>query len=283
MASTSKEPHDMSSDFGSYTFGTFTSNGAELERLERQAAVAWELERVHLLGAGLAPGMRVLDLACGPGFISRRIAEIVGPEGSVCGIDLNGDLLETAAIVARHWADRPEPRAELSFTQMNVYELDLSQRAFDFVYARFLFQHLDRPDQALSRIRKVMRPRGTICIADVDDGVFSMMPESTDLNDFMTLAAHSQGRLGGDRTVGRKLAYYLKRAGFENVQPHVVMISSDQISIDAFLAITTRFKLELIEADRRADAEAMLDRIAARAGADDTHALVGVYVVTGHA
>ena len=272
----------MSSEFGSYTFGKFTSNDAELARLERQAAVAWEFEREQLLGAGLAPGMRVLDLACGPGFISRRIAEIVGPEGSVCGIDLNGDLLETAANVARQWADRTEPRADLTFAQMNVYELDLPQRAFDFVYARFLFQHLDRPDDALGRIRNVMHPGGTICIADVDDGVFSIMPEPADLNDFMTLAAESQSRLGGDRTVGRKLAYYLKRAGFLNVQPHVAMISSDEIGIAAFLAITTKFKLELIEADHRADAQAMLDRITAQARADDTHALVGVYVATGH-
>ena len=180
-------------------------------------------------------------------------------------------------------ANRPELRAELTFAQMNVYELDLPQRAFDFVYARFLFQHLDRPDEALTRIRKVMRPGGTICIADVDDGVFSMMPESADLNEFMTLAAQSQRRLGGDRTIGRKLAYYLKRAGFDEVLPKVVLVSSDQISIDAFLSITTRFKLELIEADRRAEAEIMLDRIAAQADDDDAHALVGVYVVTGHA
>lgn len=273
----------MTSRFGSYAFGRFASNDAELERLERQAALAWALEREHLLAAGLSPGMRVLDLACGPGFISRRIAEIVGPEGSVHGIDLNGELLETAEHVARRWAEGSEPRADLSFGRMDVYELDRPERPFDFVYARFLFQHLDRPADALRRIRRVLRPGGTILIADVDDGIFSMMPEPAELGAFLTLAAECQAGLGGDRTVGRKLAHYLKRTGFEDVRPNVALVTTDEIGLDAFLAITTRFKLELIDTDRRAEAEAMLDRIAAQAAADDADALVGVYAVAARA
>ena len=83
----------MSSESGTHRFGEFTSDEAELDRLERQATVAWDLERRVLLEAGLKPGMRVLDLACGPGFISSRIAETVQPGGTVTGVDVNDHLM----------------------------------------------------------------------------------------------------------------------------------------------------------------------------------------------
>ena len=51
-------------------------------------AFAPELERV--LGTlPLTPEMRVLDLACGDGFYARGIADRLGPDGSVTGVDLN--------------------------------------------------------------------------------------------------------------------------------------------------------------------------------------------------
>jgi len=281
-----------SSPFGSYAFGEFASNDAELKRLERQATVAWPLEREKLLAAGLKPGMRVLDLACGPGFISRRIAAELGAQGEVIGIDLNDKLLEIAAHNASDWngveeGERAGHRARLSFQRDNVYALDLPDDTFDFVYARFLFQHLERPLDAISQARRVLKPGGRLVIADVDDGVFSFYPEPPGLKPLLEMAAAGQQGLGGDRQVGRKLPYYLKRSGFEDVTTDIAVISSDDIGLDAFLGITTRFKVELLPEEQRGHARKLLDGLfrdtfGGGAGGEETiHAMAGVYAVSG--
>jgi len=199
------------------------------------------MERRRLLGAGLKPGMRVLDLASGPGFISRRIAAELGADGEVLGVDLNDKLLAVAQKNAEDWNQADEPRAGLSFKKGNVYGLDLPDNHFDFVYARFLFQHLDRPIDAMAEIRRVLKPGGRLVIADVDDSIFSIMPEPPGLMEMMKIAADAQKDRGGDRQIGRKLGYYLKRAGFEDVHTEVALITSDDIGLNEFLDITTRF------------------------------------------
>ena len=132
---------------GSYDFGNFDQNQNELARLKRQAAIVSELEVQVLRNAGLKPGMRVLDLACGPGIVSVLLAEAVAP-AEVIGVDLSESLLDEARAYA---ASRSA--SNVRFQQGNVYSLDDSLGQFDFIYTRFLFQHLADPENALRVIR----------------------------------------------------------------------------------------------------------------------------------
>ena len=75
-------------DAGSYKFGTFEKNAEELARLKMQATVAIDMERDAWKTAGLKPGMNVLDLACGPGFIGCELARAV-ENGTVTGVDIS--------------------------------------------------------------------------------------------------------------------------------------------------------------------------------------------------
>ncbi len=268
------------SPFGSYNFGSFQSNDRELTRLERQATVAWPIERARLLEVGLKPDMRILDLACGPGFISRLIAAELGPEGEVVGIDLNDGLLEIAAATAAEWNALPE-RSNLSFYKADAYRLDLPDDSFDLVYARFLFQHLARPLDAMAEIRRALKPGGRLLIADVDDAVFNILPELPGLTPMMEIAAAAQSERGGDRRIGRKLPHYLKRAGFEDVTTDIEVISSDDIGLEAFIEITSRFKIELLPERHRATAQRVFDGIRSDRLDPSTYAHAGVYAVSG--
>jgi arsenite methyltransferase len=49
---------------------------------------------------GAAPGERILDVGCGPGFYCAELAEEVGPSGSVVGVDSSPAMLELAAMAA---------------------------------------------------------------------------------------------------------------------------------------------------------------------------------------
>ena len=230
---------------GSYAFGQFDEKQKELERLKRQAGAARQLERHILTRSGLASGMDVLDLACGPGVVSCELARIAAP-GMVTGIDLNPELLEQAEMLAAE-----EKVENLSFREGNVYDLDSPDNSYDFVYARFLFQHLEHKTKALDEIKRVLKPGGILTIADVDDGLLTLYPEPEQFQSFIDRAARNQASYGGDRFIGRKLGALMTDAGYEQVEVNVDTVTSAQLGMKGFLDITTGYKLgQLQEEDK---------------------------------
>ena len=222
---------------GSYGFSQFEEKQKELDRLKHQARAARQLELQVLKRCGLSSGMKTLDLACGPGVVSCVIAEIASP-APVLGIDLDPELLEQGKMLA---ADGNIDN--LSFSQGNVYELDIEDDSYDFVYARFLFQHLEHSDKALAEIHRVVKPGGTVAIVDVDDDWLTLYPEPKYFRRFVRRAARNQQSYGGDRFVGRKLGYKLSQAGFEDINVNVDTVTSKQLGMKGFLDITTGYKV----------------------------------------
>lgn len=143
----------MSDNAGSYAFGEFDENDKELTRLKHQASIALELERGFWHKLGLEEGMDLLDVACGPGITACELARLVFP-GQVTGLDINDALIQ----VARGVKDEQQT-ANVAFNTGDVYKLPYKEQ-FDFAYARFLFQHLERPRDALKNIFSSLRPVG---------------------------------------------------------------------------------------------------------------------------
>jgi len=154
---------------GSYAFGTFDENQGELARLKQQAAIVSEMEGRVLREVGLKAGMRVLDLACGPGVVTTLLAETVTP-ADVIGVDLSEDLLNEARAYLKS-----RGTTNATFQQGDVYSLDESLGLFDFIYTRFLFQHLADPKQALSKILPRLSPGGRLCVVDIDDAWLTLI------------------------------------------------------------------------------------------------------------
>ena len=76
-----------------YAFGR---SPAEYDRLIEQAELFRPLTQRMLLAAGVMRGMRVLDVGCGVGDVSFLVASLVGPDGSVAGVDLDAEALKLA-------------------------------------------------------------------------------------------------------------------------------------------------------------------------------------------
>src|SRR5579862_7013949 len=104
----------------------------EIERLAVQNAFYRDTTQAALRRAGLAPGMRVLDIGCGGGDVSLMAAELVGPAGFVLGID------RSAAAVAA--ASRRVADAGLRHVRFMATELDTfaSDAPFDALIGRFV-------------------------------------------------------------------------------------------------------------------------------------------------
>jgi SAM-dependent methyltransferase len=107
--------------------------------------------------AGLAPGMRVLETACGSGLVTARIAEAVGPAGAVVATDLSQAMTdETARMVA----DRGF--AQVSVRRMDAEALDLPDASFDAAICGLGLMYVPDPARALAEMARVTRPGGRV-------------------------------------------------------------------------------------------------------------------------
>lgn len=264
------------SDAGSYKFGQFEKNAEELERLKLQATIALKQEQEIWKQSGLKPGMEVLDLACGPGFTACELAKAVGADGSVLGVDINKELITTA-----HQAKESEGVENVSFQLGNLYELDLPENSFDFVYARFVFQHLEKPELALSNVRKILKPGGVLCILDIDDNWTSFSPESEAFVKFIRKAGAGQKRKGGNRLIGSQLYGLLTKAGFQNVSTRIHPITSEEIGLRYFLGVAVMFRVEFLSKLQKLLALPRLRKIKKAAADPDAWGAVGIFAASG--
>jgi len=97
--------------------------------------------------AGAAPGLRLLDVACGPGYVAAAAAR----KGSVVtGVDFS-----SAMVAIAHDAN-----AGLDFREGDAENLDFPDSSFDAVVMNFGMLHLERPENAIAEAFRVLRPGG---------------------------------------------------------------------------------------------------------------------------
>lgn len=266
---------DKLSDAGSYKFGRFEKNAEELERLKMQATIAIDIEKEVWKASGLKPGMNILDLACGPGFTACELAREAG-DGHVTGVDINEELIQVA-----HQAKESEKTENVSFSTGNVYELTLPENHFDFVYARFVFQHLEKPQLALKNILRVLKPGGILCVLDIDDNWTGFSPESDAFVKFIRKAGAGQQRKGGNRMIGSQLFGLLNEAGFNDVTVKIRPITTEDLGVRMFLGVAVLFRMELLNRLQKLCALPQLKKIKAAAQAPHAWGSLGIFVSTG--
>jgi SAM-dependent methyltransferase len=123
---------------------------------ERLDAVLDQLDDVALPHAALRPGERVVDIGCGCGSSTLRLARLVGPSGSVLGLDLSRIMLERARERAR---DLPQ----VVFEQADASLYPFAGEA-DLVYSRVGVMFFGDPEAAFANLRRALRPAGRLCI-----------------------------------------------------------------------------------------------------------------------
>jgi ubiquinone/menaquinone biosynthesis C-methylase UbiE len=140
-----------------YAFGR---GRAEYERLIEQAEIFRPLTERMLRNAGIRAGMRVLDIGCGAGDVSFLVSALVGPEGSVTGIDLDGDAIGVAE--QRRAA---QSITNVSFRQADARSLD-SGPVFDAAVGRFVLMFMPDPTEALRVFAKRVRRGGIVAFCE---------------------------------------------------------------------------------------------------------------------
>jgi SAM-dependent methyltransferase len=100
-------------------------------------------------------GQRVLDIGCGFGDTTRRLAEIVGSEGSALGVDVAERFIERA----REEFETTNVRFMAADVQMTEFD-----EHFDFVFSRMGTMFFANPVAALRNVRNALIPGGRLCM-----------------------------------------------------------------------------------------------------------------------
>jgi ubiquinone/menaquinone biosynthesis C-methylase UbiE len=109
--------------------------------------------------AGVRPEHRVLDLASGPGYLTMLLATRAR---EAIGVDV------TERFVAHATAEAARRGiGNVSFRVGDVERLDLPDASFDVATCKFAFHHFPRPARVVAEMARVVRPGGTILIADM--------------------------------------------------------------------------------------------------------------------
>jgi SAM-dependent methyltransferase len=185
------------------------------ERLRLLATVKWPTTKTLLERVGLRQGMRCLDVGCGIGAVTLKMAEFIGPSGLAVGLDLDEDCLS----LARNEAHGLGLNAE--FRTGTVTDLR-EESAYDLVFGRFVLTHLREPAQAISRMVHATRPGGVVVVEDIQFTGHSCFPACPAFDRYVALYQEVVRRKGGDPNIGSRLLGMFLDAGLGDVDVEVI-------------------------------------------------------------
>jgi SAM-dependent methyltransferase len=108
---------------------------------------------------GLHRGEHVLDVGCGPGFLTAELEEVVGRDGRVCGVDLSEAMLALA---------RTRCGDQVELVAGDATRLPFADAEFDAAVATQVYEYVAEVETALVELHRVLRPAGRVVVVDTD-------------------------------------------------------------------------------------------------------------------
>jgi arsenite methyltransferase len=152
----------------------------------------------------LKEGERVLDIGSGPGLLVNEMADLVGRNGRVCGIDISEDML---TISRKRCADQPWTE----FQRGDATKLPYGDDSFDAAVSTQVYEYVADIPTALAEVYRVIRPGGRVVVLDTD---------------YDSLVIHTENQARMERVLSawnehfvhaglpRTLSWQLRNAGF---------------------------------------------------------------------
>jgi SAM-dependent methyltransferase len=181
----------------------------ELARLDAQARRIEPATRLLLRASGIAAGARVLDLGTGLGHVAQLVGELIGPNGSIVGLDQSADVLEEARRRARN-------DARITFTQGDVTSWRDAE-PFDAIVGRLVLFHVADPVAVVRHHLAGLRPGGRFIAIDFDIGSARTEPAVPLLHEAVRWISAAFAAAGAAPNIGARLGVILEDAGLTEV------------------------------------------------------------------
>jgi ubiquinone/menaquinone biosynthesis C-methylase UbiE len=185
---------------------------AEIGHLVEQAAVYGPEANELFDLIGVEPGIAVIDVGCGVMGVLHLLAERIGANGRVVGLDREPRILEAGRALAQQRA------LDLEFIQADATASGLPHGAFDLVHARTLLLNVSNPQEILAEMIRIARPGGIVAIQEPDASAWACDPPHPAFDIFRTEIINAYRRTGKDFNIGRRTARMLQDMGLQGVR-----------------------------------------------------------------
>jgi SAM-dependent methyltransferase len=169
--------------------------------------------RRQALWCGIKPGMRVLDVGCGPGKTTSLLHELIEPGGSISGIDFSESRIQYAR---KSYCDKKG----IEFCLHDLLEPMEQIGQFDLVWVRFVLEYYRREAAEIVRnLKACVKPGGLLCLLDLDYNCLSHYGLPPKIAEILPKIMNVlDEKYNFDTFVGRKLYSYLYDSGFETIE-----------------------------------------------------------------
>jgi SAM-dependent methyltransferase len=199
-----------------------------VRNLAAQAEAIWPQERPIFESYNLPKGARILDLACGTGEISLRLAELL-PTANILGLDVEQAHLSRARERCVKYGER------VSFELGDAFNLKLPAKSFDLAVCRHLFQAVPKPEKIIAQMKRVLKPGAWIHLIVEDYSLMLFSPVKTNSDEFFFNGPMGYAKATGtDLRIGRKTPALLLEQGFKNVRCDYITIDTLRVPRKVF-------------------------------------------------
>ncbi len=193
----------------------------ENQRLHDQSQTLAELLHHDTL---YPPSSRVLEAGCGVGAQTVVLAR-KNPQVRFTSVDVSPKSVEAAKAACERVGIE-----NVTFQTADIFRLPFPEASFDHVFVCFVLEHLREPGVALSHLKTVLKPGGTLTVIEGDHGSTFFHPHSRAAWRTIQCQIDLQAATGGNALIGRQLFPLLRAAGFQDVtvSPRFVYVDSSR-------------------------------------------------------
>jgi SAM-dependent methyltransferase len=200
--------------------------------LAHQAQAIWPQEQRLFERYGLSGPLRILDLGCGTGEITRRLGQRY-PQAMLLGIDILDANLDRARAM-------DDAGGRIDYAQGDAFALRCGDAEFDLVACRHMSQAVPDFPQVLAEITRVLKPGGWLHLLSEDYGMlhFPATDPGFDPDRFWNANAIAFLRgIGCDGRIGRHSPALLQQAGYTDIAMDYVVVDTLRVPRDTFAGI----------------------------------------------
>jgi ubiquinone/menaquinone biosynthesis C-methylase UbiE len=246
-----------------------------------QAQAIWPQEQALFDRYDLSGHVHILDLGCGTGEITRRLADRY-PQADIVGVDiLDGNLA-----IAR--SESGAFGARLRYETGDAFALAYADARFDLVVCRHMSQAVPEFPRVLDEIGRVLKRGGWLHLLSEDYAMLRMPRGARDPDRFWvdTVLPYLES-IGCDGRIGRQSPALLEQRGYADLAVGYVIVDTLRVPRETFAGILRAWRdgyvEPLAEASRRdrADVRADFDAMIADIETPPRYAVWQVPVISG--